>query len=322
MRLMSSRRGFFFSVIAIYLVGALLLSASIKEYSGITSRGEVEKARVLSMNEFLKDVESDLERGIYISGYRAIIGIEEYILKNGEYIQDSNAAFRSAFLNGSVGNYSPEILKGSTFPDWEERISEKAAELNMQLKISNEEVEVMQDDPWNVKVIINLTITLSDTSGIASWNLTKQINSSIPIQDMEDPLFIVNSYGRVSRTIREAHSYSFVSGNSTLGLIEHLNQGYYIQSGTAPSFLMRLEGNLTSSEYGIESLVNISQLAAQGTLPRTASIVDYIYFGNRTTSDICINNSIAEPDLPDWFRLDSDDSHDRVYQITAIGRGC
>ncbi|MEM3370363.1 MAG: hypothetical protein QXW00_01785 [Candidatus Woesearchaeota archaeon] len=317
-----SRRGFFFSVIAIFLVGALLLNTELKGSSSILERSEVERARVLSMNEFLKDVESDIQRATYISGYRALLGIEEYILEYGTYVPDSGEAFQTAFINGTVGNYSPSVLKDSSLNDWKNRMCEKASELGIELKIIENQISVVQESPWTVEIYANLSIILSDRSGLASWATNKSVHTSIPVLDMEDPLFIVNSYGRISRTIKKAETLSFVSGNNTTTLLNHLNNGYYITSSHAPSFLMRLEGNLSDSPYGIESLVNVAQLSAQGIPTKQASIVDYIYFGNRTTSNLCIDNSAADPDMPAWFLLDVDDEHDKTYQITQISTSC
>jgi len=55
-------------------------------------------------------------------------------------------------------------------------------------------------------------------------------------------------------------------------LREFYLNGYYRESKFAPSFLMRLYGQFTPSQYGIESFVKIDQFAA----PKTS--IDYYYF--------------------------------------------
>ena len=321
-RIMRNRKGFFFTVIAIYLVAALMLSALFYNKYQMRRQAAVDSSRILAMNDFIKDVDSDLERGLYISGFRTLLGLEEYISQTGNYLNNTEDAFQEAFFNRSIGNYTIGLLNDSSFSDWEQKIQSQAESLNIGTNFTVNSIEITQESPWNVELYINLTMLVYDTTGMASWARQKTIHSSISITGFEDSLYTVNSYGRVAQTIEQDENTAFVSGNNTAVLLNHLDNSLYTASATAPSFLMRLAGNLSSSPYGIESLVNVSKLAVQGIPARSASIVDYIYFGTRATSNLCIDNSKAEPDLPSWFMLDTDDSHALKYQITEISRVC
>ena len=73
---------------------------------------------------------------------------------------------------------------------------------------------------------------------------------------------------------------------------------------------MRFEGNLGNSTYGIESLVNLDEFQQQGLAIKDRSIVDYIYFGTKSTTNFRINNT------PEWFKIDQ--GHLEFYQVENI----
>ena len=100
-----------------------------------------------------------------------------------------------------------------------------------------------------------------------------------------------------------SHSWSIsIEGN--------IRMLYYISHDDSPSFLMRLEGNLGNSTYGIESLVNLEEFQQQGLAIKDRSIVDYIYFGTKSTINYRVNNT------PSWFKIDG--GHLDTYQVTNI----
>jgi hypothetical protein len=317
------KKGFFFTVIAVYLVAALMLSTLFYNKYEMRKKASVENIRILAVNDFIKDIDSDLERGLYISGFRTLLGLEEYIATTGNHLDDTELAFNETFFTKSFNGYPITLLDNNSFSDWEERINSQAESIGIRVNFTIESLEVKQEDPWNVELYTNITMLVYDATGMASWNRSKTIHAQIPITGFEDPLYSLNSYGRVANVITPANSTDFVSGTDITVLLNHLENSLYIESATAPSFLMRLEGNFsTSSCCGIESLVDVDKMTAQGIPARSMSIVDYVYFGTRTTANLCINNSKAEPDMPSWFRLDSDDFHISTYQISAVSKSC
>ncbi|MCX6710327.1 MAG: hypothetical protein NTV63_05260 [Candidatus Woesearchaeota archaeon] len=316
------KKGFFFTVIAIYLIAVLVFSASFQKRYELRKEGQVLSSRIKSMNDFVKDVDKDLERGLYISGFRTLMGLEEYMSSRGFFLNDTNSAFQEAFFNKSIGNYSIALLEGSSFSDWAYRINSHAEEMNLKVNFTFNNLTISQSSPWQVDIRINVSMHIWDVSGLASWHREKMIFSGISIIDLEDPLYSVNTYGRVANSIHKAPSLDFVSGSDTSVLLNHLNNSYYVSSVFAPSFLMRLSGNLSASPYGIESLVDVSELTSQGITAKTKSVVDYIYFSSRVTNYVCVDNALANPDMPSWFRLDPDDSHASFYEISAINITC
>jgi hypothetical protein len=93
-----------------------------------------------------------------------------------------------------------------------------------------------------------------------------------------------------------------------------LNNSYYVASTTAPSYLMRFEGDLSNSSLGIESLVNLEELNKQNIPVVNKTLVDYIYFNstNNPTEYCNVQN------MPDWFRIDQ--AHASFYDITGLDK--
>jgi hypothetical protein len=161
---------------------------------------------------------------------------------------------------------------------------------------------------------------LSDRANLARWAATRTVSSDIPIIDLRDPLYSVNTLGKLPVVVRRSNDTVFVNDtgdrNDTTNLQLHLNYSRYINSTLAPNFLMRFENNLSPDKNGIESLVNLQVLADQGVIisENNRSVVDYIYFGDDPDVQWCsIQNMIFVPD--DWFILDTD--HVDLYHVNG-----
>lgn len=300
----------FFTIIGITLVGILILSFNLSTHYDRSDTAFVTEMRIYSMNNFIIGVEDDLERGLYITSVRSLISLSEYIAENGTFLDDTGQRFSEAFLNGTVNGTAIIMMNDSTFLNWTERISEQAAKLMIAANFTVNDIAIFHEDPWAVTVALNITMLTEDMKQTASWERTTLVRTNISILEFEDPLYVVNTQGRVANKIIVTNITNFVVNNDTTNLQLHVNHSYYLASEQAPSFLMRLEDNLSSSPYGIESLVNLDTLTLQGIPTKTRSVVDYIYFGDQSVTD----HEILF--MPEWFRLD--DEHLEVYECEDL----
>ena len=148
------------------------------------------------------------------------------------------------------------------------------------------------------------------------------MTTGISIIGFEDPLYVVNSHGRVTNAIIQSNITNFVVGNDVSNLLIHANHSYYAAHNDSPSFLMRLTGDLGNSTYGIESLVNVDKFLQQGLSINDKSIVDFIYFGTKNPESFRINNTQA------WFKLNGahslptfqidNNGHIQLYQTQNV----
>lgn len=305
------KKSMFFTIIAITLISLIIFSFTTYTSYKLRDKVMVTEIRIYSMNSFIDDVEKDIERGLYISGFRALMSMEQYITNNGIFLYDINSCFKEAFLNGSINNSQMGLMNESTFINWTQRIKEQAIKLDMILDFDIHDVTIYQKNPWAANIDINVTLNAEDVKKTASWQRPLYITTNISIQEFEDPLYVINSYGRVTNIIIKTNITDFIGpNNDTTNLKIHVNNSYYIESSTAPSFLMRLEGNLSSSIYGIESLVNLEEFQAQEVPIKSRSVVDYIYFGDQSTTNYHIKN------MPSWFKLDEE--HLATYECEDL----
>ena len=304
------KKAMIFTIISVILISVLVFSFTLYNKYSLRDKSVVTGARVKSMDNFIKDIENDIERGVYITGSRALMSMEQYITTNGTFIGDFHPRFKETFLNGTINNSEMPLMNESNFINWTNKIKHEAEKLDINIEFEIKDIFIYHDSPWEVRIDANITLKVQDGKQTAFWNRELKITSNISIEDFEDPLYGINSDGRVTNKIIKTTISDFVNGEDTTNLQIHLNNSYYMESDTAPSFLMRLAGNLSSSQYGIESLVDLEKFKSQGIATKSRSTVDYIYFGAQSTTNYNIKN------MPLWFMLDEE--HLAVYECEEI----
>jgi len=213
-----------------------------------------------------------------------------------------NSFFEEAFFNGTISGNVSDILEGATYSDMIQFIKQRGESVNVNVSISNPELSVFHENAWNIAVLFSFNLTMKDNAGVASWNKKEEIKSLISIEGFEDPLYIVNSNGKVLYKINKS------SGES---LVNHLENHLYQEDNDAPSFLDRLEGKTEANVNGIESLVDLEEFSARGLETKDKSAVDHIYF----SSDNPLASNILG--MPSWFKLDALNEHITKYNATA-----
>lgn len=308
------KKGFIYTiVVSVFLVIIISLFYTYQFYTE-GAKDESIESRIRTIDFFISDLKEDTERAGYISGYRTLIALEEYVSETGKFLNNTELVFKEAFFNGTIGNYSPFILNQSTFSQYIENVNKKSQKIGITMNMSILSINLYHIDPWTVGVEVNAVVDIVDNKGLATWNFNKQFISMIPIENLKDPLYSVKTVGRLhSFVVRTSHTDFVTGNNNTDNLIDHIESFAYKASSKAPSFLMRFEGNLSNHSMGIESMVDISFLEKQEdiTVYYTRSVVDYIYFNGTTTSNVCnVEN------MPSWFRIDFNHTFD--YDIDKL----
>mgnify|MGYP001559017672 CR=1 FL=1 len=293
-----NKKAIFYTIAAIALTAVIFVTYGTYTTYRLTDRMETIGTRIETVNFFIKDVEKDLNKGIYITSFRTLLSFDQFISTNGTYIININEKFKESFLNGTINQQPLSLMKDSTFTDWANRISAEADKIDIKFNFTVNNVRLNHSDPWTVEAGINITLDIRDERNTSYWVRNRYLTQRISIIGFEDPLYVVNSNGRVTSTITPTNITKFVVSGKVENLLYHMNSSYYIAHNDAPSFLMRLEGNLGNSTNGIESLVNVEKFQQQGLAIKDRSIVDYIYFGTKSTTNFRINNT------PEWFKID------------------
>ena len=264
-----------FSLIAITLIGLMFVSFEV--YSAVDKRQTI-GTRISSMESFLDSVESNLERQMYVSGYRIIFLAENQITTSGTYIGDVDDFFNEAFFNGTIYGVNDTILIGATYGDIINSVNEKSKKINVDVTFSNPKFYVEQTNPWYVRFTLESDFLMKDKSGLAKWERMQNISTMIPISGFEDPVYIINSNARISKRFNQTiYEGNYVNGNDVTNLLSHVNNDYYAANINAPNFLQRLSGNLSADPngFGIESFVNTNKFIQEGIPVYDKSKIDY-----------------------------------------------
>jgi hypothetical protein len=312
------KKAVFFTFAAIFLIIILIAIITTTNTYRYREKSTAISSRVKTMNNFLYDFDKDMNREIYIGGYRALISINSYLRQIQGFIPNFKEVFSEILLNGTANGTTMDIMQqegqGADILSWTSRINEESSKLNVKVELEVNDVNIIQTSPWNVTIVFNATVNISDLKGIASWTFDKLYFVQFPIEGFEDPLYVVATSDKLTNVINVTPYSDYVDDltKNPANLLDHVKESYYIASTDAPSFIMRFSGNFSASDYGIESMVDSDDYFSQYGyyLPRSA--VDYIYFGNQTGIPTSCNVS----GMPGWFRIDN--AHMTDYEIDKL----
>jgi len=305
------RKGIFFTLIAIAAISLFLVSYTF--YKGYSDRTTTHD-RIESLNAFIFSVEKNLERQIFISGFRSLFIMQTESVEHGGYILNATSTLNELFFNGTYGGVDQTIMLGAKFQDIQDAIQLNANKVNAYITLSNPSIHFTQSDPWHVDAVLTVDFNARDQGNLVSWNKTETYISKIPIEHFEDPLYLLNTGGLVSNNIVKTPFTSFTNGTSVTNLNNHTASGYYKANNQAPSYLNRLQGSSSASEFGIESLIYIPKISNQGIIIQDKTIVDYIYFSSNTPSFCRITGTSS------WFKIDQ--THLPDYNLTGLEYSC
>ncbi len=312
-KLIKNKKGIFFTLIAIGLLGLVLYSYSVTYAYSMQEKTAVIETRIDTMNRLIKEIDSDMENAIYIVSYRAIISMEDYVANTGTFVDNTQNTFKELFINGTIDGQNQSLMENNTIKDWMRKINASANAIGVYMNINIENVSIRQASPWKVKIEVNATINLSDIKATANWTQDKQLSTEISIIGFEDPWYTVYTNGnvlkRINKTIYEGNYTNNATGDKNLR--DHVDKTMYANWTGAPSFLMRFENNFNKSIYGIESFVNKTEVSPYYSCPTETSSIDNIYWQ--------CNVSIGTYKIADWpgFRIDNETdqyNNTRVYR--------
>lgn len=315
-----SKKGIFFTMISIMIGTLMIISFIIYNEYTLTNKAMTIETRVDTMNRFIKDLDDDIQRGVFTSGFRSLFSLTGWSCANATYIYDLDAAFNEAFLNGTYNDSDLELMEDSEFTFWIQRIQNIANDLSIDVNITVNDISIIHSSPWHVRVILNASFNVKDLQNTAEWKYNRIVQSNLPIQGFQDPIYIIEpGKGGVVNTI-EINNFTVFVGpdNNTYNLSYLANSSQYTAWSQGPSFLMRLIGNLSASPdgFGIESLVNLLQLSNHDIDTENKTVVDYIYFSNDDPVKFKVKN------MPNWFYLDNlnngTTTHLEKYQVEDL----
>jgi len=301
-----NKKAFIFTSIVLIVLTLFFLSFTLRS----PDAEKTTKKRVETLDSLSKSLKKDMERNIYIAGYRTIFILEKKIVQTGTPISSVELAAEELFLNGTLNNNPEELMQGITFSEITSSLNLLAQKQNAQLQLQSPVFTISQSDPWHLNISLSISFNLSDNAKNAFWYTQETISSYIDIEHFEDPLYVIKTQGKITNNITRTPYTAFVSDNNISNLNDHIINSYYLASSDAPSFIDRLEGKTTPNPNGIESLVNLQKFSQQEASVLDKAIIDHIYFSSSNPTAHQIQS------LPSWAKVD--DAHLSTYQVEGL----
>ncbi len=264
-----SKKGVFFTFMAILVVSVLVLAFSSDVYVTSKNKIPVIKSRVKTADGYLRNLETSyIETSLYTSSYNALKSIILYEIYKDAFLTDENdlnSKFEEILLNGSINGenintkYNIKLMEENTFIhrlEDIEKMSQDVLHITTSFDKDNINALLFQSNdtgPWQVGV--NLTMNYSVDADVAVWNKTKTFSMVISIFGFDDPLYLINpdtiQYHKIKAAIFNSTQWNI----TTLKL--HVANETYKHDENASSYLMRLYNYSGKSKCcGIESFVN------------------------------------------------------------------
>lgn len=302
---LKNKKGILFTVVVIAIT-FLFLIFYLSKFTLNETR--LVNKRINTLDTYVFSTEQDLNRQVYIFGYRSLLIFEKKVMEKGEYVSNLTLHLNELFYNATYDSEIQELMVGANADAIRSTMEENGRRINIIPTFTPIELKFYQVDPWNVKIELIANLFVKDEGDLASWNKTATYTGLIPIYSFHDPLLIVSTKGTIIHNINQTPYATFIEGGDTSNLLDHVSNGYYLASNEAPDYLGRLSGNSSSSPFGIESLVYLPELSSQGIIAEQKSVVDHVYYSTNNP----LYSSVSG--MPSWFYLDS--AHFSKYNAT------
>jgi hypothetical protein len=281
--------------------------------------------RVEKMINFYESLVHDSRKSIEIIVIRAICSAVNYVVTNGIPLQSSNETIAELILNGTINGSKQGLMESSSIEDWKNAMEEIGKLQGFETSVEIWNLKIEQEDSFHLSISYSLNVSLYEKNIQA--NLTKNSREKVvvSIENIEDPLYPLSTYGRVINVIKLSPHWLNYSSEDLTNLKDDLNNSFYHPSLYGASFLDRLEGKYFVQEkyfkqyVGLESFVNKDKILSAGLpINVNASSIDYLYFSNSNVTSYTILG------MPSNFRLDNETTienktHIQIYNVTVIG---
>lgn len=315
------RKGIFFTLIAITIMAVFILVFTPQADISIQKDTQAIRTRIGSIDNYVNDLENRyFETVLRATTYKTLLSLIFYINSTGAYLPDMDSAFSEVMLTGKINGVAidtvtgKKIMTNNTLADWNSRIIETARDtLNVNTTITVNRVSVFQTKPWNIDSAMDVSFSVS--SKVADWKKSAVIKTTMEIEGLPDPYYLVNTKSTGSYTNQIKKSSVEFNQWGISKVREHLRNSTYahFEDSDAPSFLMRFTNTITSSGCcGIESLVNPNKINPSD---QKESYADYLFWTHQYANNCTqLYNITGLWDEFRYFKLDF--GHIAGYNIT------
>jgi len=316
-RLFKSKKGIFFTMIAIMIITVLFVTFTPASSTTLKHNIPTVNSRITTADDFVETIKTAyVPKALEVSSYNALSALSVFLRERGTLLftdfDELNRQFTEVMLNGSI-ECSPgvhedietcvcsfsgcdpttiSLMRGRNFT---QRLRDIEAASFSALVINTDftstysdfAVKLFQDNTTGPFLVgVDLTINFSVNAGLAWWNDTVNVTTVFHYDGIEDPLYSVKSEPllgtRYTNIFNETNITNWNISNTWLLAHERT----YNRNSDGRSFLGRFtEVDEDSDCCGMESLIN-PVVMDDSDVPLTETpYTDWCFFGSRCPTD-------------------------------------
>ena len=299
-----NKKSVIFTLISTILLSIILLTFLIVSNNQSSIRTQTANSEVQTLNAFIKAANEEyIPKVIELSGIQATRSIVKYIENTGAYLNPEtnpdiiyDAIMKDGYFLETKQDLMFEEGYNYTLRYLFDEVGYLANLTGIDFNYANiNSIDVYQEEPFYLTISLNVYYNISSKDQDTFFYYPNQnVTAKIPLYNFRDPARIIENenLGLATRnvTIFEAKHQEW----NESALISDIETITYVASTTAPSFLQRLTGQLSSpSPYGIASFINTRYYAN----PNHYTTTDYYYFTENSED----NQQVYLDDYPDFY---------------------
>lgn len=194
-----NRKGFAYTTFAL-LSATILMSIVFGQVYQPESIQTANSERIGEASFFLDSVFSDMERSLNIASRRSMTGASNYVVTEGESLEDAEKNVSEILVNGTLDGDEIDSVGNASLLEWEGRVSDIAGRSGYRLNISVTNYSFTTSG-FQGESYFQVSARLFDPTTLASFNRTESTTTGFSMEGLEDPLITLRSKGRYVTTI-------------------------------------------------------------------------------------------------------------------------
>lgn len=194
-------KGIFYSILTIIIMVPLLtLSSTYSEALRGYGTDIGSNVRMKSGLYFLNSVNEDFDRAVEIIGRRSMTACINKVIIDGNGLSSAENSILELFENSTLDGV-PSDMVDYTIYEWMNKSDVMAGKRGFVLEREIRSIGISMEDPWNVMLTIDLRMKLGDKENLFYYEKNETRKVPVSIDGLEDPIYILNTGGRVTRKV-------------------------------------------------------------------------------------------------------------------------
>jgi len=201
MDLSKNSRAYVYTLASLIFVAPLFLF--LVSYMNAASSGADRSEKIIAdqTSNFEGNVESDFLKAAKISAKRAVLSAVSYVIINGNGLANASDSITTLMVNGTISGQPQQLMENSTLNDWTAKMVARAAETGYYVAVDYSSIMVRPEDSFSLYFETTLFVNATSYNNRTSVRRVATEKFTMSIENIEDPLYPLNAYGFVKRTI-------------------------------------------------------------------------------------------------------------------------